>query len=117
MQFYINLLYNCIMKPKYIETIHFNKYKEYCSIKCIDIVHTQNTTYNVNDKNELRGKYKGYLYCMKLFNSLYKRKKSIMNFEIYNHLKLYVSQRCTLWGEDKAIRDIMELLCNESNNT
>ena len=57
------------MKPKYLETYHYRKLKEYCSIKCINIVYEQQGLDN-NSKGELRGLYKGYLYGFKLFNAL-----------------------------------------------
>ncbi|WP_421716548.1 hypothetical protein [Arcobacter arenosus] len=53
---------------------------------------------------------------MKFFNTLLIRKKSVTNYEIYNHLKQYASWNTTLWGEDIAIRDIMNMMCDEFPN-
>ena len=103
------------MKPKYLETYHYRKYREYCSIKCINIVFEQQGIED-DSKSKLRGKYKGYLYGMKLFNALLQRKKSIPNYEIYNHLKYYKSWKSSIWGENEAIFDLMNMLCDESPN-
>lgn len=70
------------MKLKYLETYDYSKLKEYCSIRCINIVYEQQSL-DYNSKGELRGMYKGYLYGLKLFNALLQRKKTIMNF-LYN---------------------------------
>ena len=97
------------MKPKYLETYDYRRLKDYCSTKCINIVYAQQDKEG-NEKKELRGMYKGYLYGMKLFSSLIRRKKSIMNHEIYNHLKHHRAFKTTLFGEDKAIYDLMNCM-------
>lgn len=102
------------MKPKYLETYDYLKFRDYCSNKCINIVYEQNDKED-KEKNELRGRYKGYLYAMKVFSSLYNRKKRVMNYEIYNHFKYYKSHKSQLWGESKSILDVMNLISNEYN--
>jgi hypothetical protein len=56
--------------------------------------------------------YKGYLYGMKLFAGLLKREKRVINYEIYSHLKQHKIHGTTLWGEDQAICDLMNLIAN-----
>ena len=97
------------MNIKYFETYHYRKYKNYCSNKCINIIIEQNDKDDTK-KAELRGMYKGYLYGMKLFNTLLQRGKSVRNYEIYNHLKYYKSYCTTLYGENKEILDIMNFI-------
>ena len=97
------------MKPKYLETYDYRKLKDYCSNKCINIVFEQQDKED-SKKSELRGLYKGYLYGMKLFAGLLKRERRIMNYEIYSHLKQHRIHGTTLWGEDKAIYDVMNIL-------
>lgn len=103
------------MKPKYLEKHNYKKYKDYCSYKCINIVFEQNDKED-NEKAVLRGMYKGYLYGMKLFDALLKRNRNIKNFEIYNLLKYHKSHGTTLFGEDKAILDIMNIMCDDFPN-
>lgn len=103
------------MIPKYLETYHYRKYREYCSTKCINIVFEQNDKED-NEKYSLRGKYKGYLYGMKFFSALLLRKKSVPNYEIYNHFKYHLNARVSKLGEADAIRDIMNLMCDEFPN-
>lgn len=98
------------MEVNYLETYHYRKYKNYCSNKCVNIVIEQK---NITDKSELRGLYKGYLYGMKLFNSLLNKKQRLRSYEIYNHLKSYNSTSTTLIGEKKAIYDIMNMLVDD----
>lgn len=100
------------MKIKYLETYHYRKYKDYCSNKCINIVIEQ-TDKEDNEKAELRGMYKGYLYGMKLFNTLLQRGRSIRNYEIYNHLKYHKSHCTTLYGEKRAICDVMNVVIDD----
>jgi hypothetical protein len=100
------------MKIQYLETYHYRKYKDYCSNKCINIVLEQ-TDKNDTERAELRGRYKGYLYGMKLFNSLLQRGKSVTNCEIYNHLKYHKSHCTTLYGEKRAVCDIMNVLVDD----
>ena len=100
------------MKPKYLEPSDYRRLKDYCSNKCINIVFEQQDKEN-NEKSELRGKYKGYLYGMKLFSGLLRMEQRVMNYEIYNHLKQHRIHGTTLWGEDKALHDFMNLLCEE----
>ena len=100
------------MKIQYLETYHYRKYKDYCSDKCINIVIEQHDKDDTK-KAELRGMYKGYLYGMKLFNSLLQRGKSVTNCEIYNHLKYHKSHCTTLYGEKRAVCDIMNQLVED----
>lgn len=100
------------MKIQYLETYHYRKYKDYCSNKCINIVIEQHDKDDTK-KAELRGMYKGYLYGMKLFNSLLQRGKSVTNCEIYNHLKYHKSHCTTLYGEKRAVCDIMNQLVED----
>lgn len=97
------------MNIKYLKTYHYRKCKDYSSNKCINIVIEQNDKDDAK-KAELRGMYKGYLYGMKLFNTLLQRGKSVRNYEIYNHLKYYKSHCTTLYGENKAILNIMNFI-------
>lgn len=97
------------MNIKYFETYHYRKYKDYCSSKCINIVIEQKDKDKTN-KAEMRGMYKGYLYGMKLFNILLQRGKALRNYEIYNHLKYHKSHCTTLYGEKRAISDIMDFI-------
>lgn len=97
------------MKIQYLETYHYRKYKDYCSNKCINIVIEQHYKDDTK-KAELRGMYKGYLYGMKLFNTLLQRGKSVTNCEIYNHLKYHKSHCTTLYGEKRAVCDIMNFI-------
>lgn len=100
------------MKIQYLETYHYRKYKDYCSNKCINIVIEQHDKDDTK-KAELRGMYKGYLYGMKLFNSLLQKGKSVTNCEIYNHLKYHKSHCTTLYGEKRAVCDIMNQLVED----
>ena len=102
------------MKPKYLETHHYRKYRDYSSNKCVHCVYEQEGKFS-NEKAILRGKYKGYLYCKKLFDALLVRERSVANYEIYSHLKKYLSWNCETIGEADALRDIMNLFCEEFN--
>lgn len=102
------------MKPYYFELIRLKKLEEYCKLKCVNIIYEQSSIDDKSKLSFLRGKYKGYLYSRKLISALIKRKKGIMNFELYNHLKFYKSWRAKSRGEEIAIYDLLNLLANSN---
>ena len=70
---------------KYLETYEIKDIKNYCQNRCIKIVNE-----NLNNKEHLqyfRGKYKGYLYGIKICNKILKENISLKRYELYNHLK------------------------------
>ena len=70
---------------KYLETYHIKDIRSYCQNRCIKIVNE-----NLNNKELLpyfRGKYKGYIYMIKVCNNILKQNTSLKRHELYNHLK------------------------------
>ena len=70
---------------KYLETYHIKDIINYCQSRCIKIVNE-----DLNNKELLpyfRGKYKGYIYMIKVCNNILKQNTNLKRHELYNHLK------------------------------
>ncbi len=82
---------------RYLETFQVKEIREYCQNRCIKIVneHLENKAHLAY----FRGKYKTYLYMIKVCNTLLKKNIQLKRYELYNHLKTQqykVKYDCTI---------------------
>lgn len=97
------------MRPKNIESYHLANFSEYCKNHCVDIVIKQKDVESCS-LDYYRGLYAGYLYGRKIANFLKKRKKRILNYELYNHFKNQKNWNSKSRGEKEALYDIMNYI-------
>ncbi len=67
--------------------------KKYCQVKSL----YQTTHFQKDSINECRGKYKGYLFGIKMCSYLISHKEHLNSVSLYNHVKV---QRNNVYGAD-----------------